>query len=134
MIQAVKLNSGVEMPLEGFGVFRVTDLEVCEQAVWDAICTGYRLLDTASVYENEEAVGAAIKKSGVPRGELFITTKAYMPQMGYENTSAAFAKFLAKLGTDYLDLYLIHMPFADYYGAWRAMEELYREGRSRAIA
>lgn len=133
MIQTVKLNNGVEMPLEGFGVFQVTDLAVCERTVREALDAGYRLLDTASSYLNEEAVGRAIKASGVPREELFVTTKAYIQQMGYEKTKAAFAESLSKLGLDYLDLYLIHMPFGDYYGAWRAMEELYREGRVRAI-
>lgn len=133
MVQNVKLNNGVEMPMEGFGVFQVTDLSVCEQAVLDAIQSGYRLIDTASSYQNEEAVGRAIAKSGVPREELFITTKAYVQQMGYENTKKAFEESLRNLGLDYLDLYLIHMPYGDYYGSWRAMEELYKEGKVRAI-
>lgn len=133
MVQNVKLNNGVEMPMEGFGVFQVTDLSVCEQAVLEAIQTGYRLIDTASSYQNEEAVGRAIRKSGVPREELFITTKAYVQQMGYENTKKAFEESLEKMGLDYLDLYLIHMPYGDYYGSWRAMEELYKEGKVRAI-
>lgn len=121
------------MPQEGFGVFQVTDLEQCKQAVKDALNLGYRLLDTASSYQNEEAVGAAIKESGVPRQELFLTTKAYMQEMGYEKTKEAFDRSCKKLGTDYLDLYLIHMPLADYYGSWRAMTELYQAGRIRAI-
>lgn len=133
MVERVKLSNGVEMPLEGYGVFQVTDLAECERAVADALAVGYRLIDTASSYQNEEAVGAAIAKSGVPREELFVTTKAYIHQMGYENAKAAFEESLEKLGLDYLDLYLIHMPFGDYYGAWRAMEELYRAGRIRAI-
>jgi aldo/keto reductase len=127
MVQTVKLQNGVEMPLEGFGVFQVADPAQCQKTVETALDVGYRLLDTASSYQNEEAVGKAVKASGVPRRELFVTTKAYIQQMGYEKTKAAFVKFLAKLGLDYLDLYLIHMPFGDYYGAWRAMEELYRE-------
>lgn len=128
-----KLNNGVEMPQEGFGVFQVNDPALCEQTVLDAIHTGYRLIDTASSYENEEAVGRAIQRSGVSREELFITTKAYIHQMGYENTIAAFEDSLKKLGLEYLDLYLIHMPFGDYYGSWRAMEELYWQGKVRAI-
>ena len=126
-MEYITLNNGVQMPMEGFGVFQVTDLAVCEQAVSDAIAAGYRLIDTASAYENEEAVGRAIAKSGVPREELFITTKAYIHEMGYEKTNEAFYRSLKKLGLDYLDLYLIHQPFGDYYGAWRAMEELYRQ-------
>lgn len=133
MVERVKLSNGVEMPLEGYGVFQVTDLAECERAVADALAVGYRLIDTASSYQNEEAVGAAIAKSGVPREELFVTTKAYIHQMGYENAKAAFEESLEKLGLDYLDLYLIHMPFGDYYGAWRAMERLYEEGAVRAI-
>lgn len=133
MVKNVKLNNGVEMPMEGFGVFQVTDLSVCEQAVVDAIGSGYRLIDTASSYQNEEAVGRAIVKSGVQRDDLFITSKAYVHQMGYENTKAAFAESLQKLGLDYLDLYLVHMPYGDYYGSWRAMEELYKAGKVRAI-
>lgn len=132
-MKMIKLNNDVEMPQEGFGVFQVTDLEICEQAAVNAIHAGYRLLDTASSYKNEEAVGAAIKKSGISRKELFLTSKAYIQEMGYENTKAAFERSCKKLGTDYLDLYLIHMPFSDYYGSWRAMEELYKEGRIRAI-
>ena len=132
-IPSITLNNGVEMPQEGFGVFQVTDLDACKQAVKDALACGYRLLDTASSYENEEAVGEAIKESGIPREEIFLTTKAYMQEMGYEKTKEAFERSCKKLGTDYLDLYLIHMPFADYYGSWRAMSELYKVGRIRAI-
>lgn len=132
-MEMMTLNNGVEMPLEGFGIFQITDAAVCERAVLDALDVGYRLIDTASSYQNEEAVGRAIKKSGIPRSDLFITTKAYMQEMGYERTKAAFQSSLDKLGLDYLDLYLIHMPFGDYYGSWRAMEELYKEGRIRAI-
>lgn len=132
-MNTIKLNNGVEMPQEGFGVFQVTDLSVCEKAVLDALEVGYRSLDTASSYQNEEAVGAAIKKSGINRQDIFITSKAYIQEMGYENCKAAFERSCEKLGTDYLDLYLIHQPFSDYFGAWRAMEELYKEGRIRAI-
>lgn len=133
MMQTVKQHNGVEMPMEGFGVFQVTDPAQCRQTVETALDVGYRLLDTASSYQNEEAVGAAIKAAGVPREELFVTTKAYIQQMGYERTKAAFKESLSKLGLDYLDLYLVHMPFGDYYGSWRAMEELYKAGRVRAI-
>ncbi|BDF70364.1 2,5-diketo-D-gluconic acid reductase [Oscillospiraceae bacterium] len=133
MVQTVKLQNGVEMPMEGFGLFQVSDPALCERAVREALDVGYRLMDTASSYQNEEAVGRAVKGSGVPREELFVTTKAYIQQMGYEKTKAAFEESLSKLSLDYLDLYLIHMPLGDYYGAWRAMEELYREGRVRAI-
>ena len=132
-MKTVILNNGVEMPILGFGVFQVSDLKICEKAVADAISVGYRLFDTASVYENEEAVGNAIKKCKIPREEFFITSKVYMPEMGYENTKKAFQNTLSKLQTDYLDLYLIHMPFGDYYGSWRAMEELYNEGKIKAI-
>ena len=131
-METVKLSNGVEMPMEGFGVFQIPE-ESCERAVRDAISAGYRLLDTASSYQNEKAVGRAIRSCGVPREELFITTKAYIQQMGYENTKRAFQQSLDNLGLTYLDLYLIHMPFGDYYGSWRALEELYRAGRIRAI-
>ena len=127
------LNNGVKMPKEGFEVFQVPDAAVCEQAVLDALASGYRLIDTAAAYFNEEAVGAALKKSGTPREELFITTKLWIQDAGYENAKKAFATSLKKLGLDYLDLYLIHQPMSDYYGAWRAMEELYDEGKIRAI-
>lgn len=126
------LNNGVEMPVLGFGVYQVGET-VCEQCVRDAIAAGYRSIDTASAYLNERAVGRAIRRSGVPREELFITTKLWVQDAGYENTKRAFAKSLERLQLDYLDLYLIHQPFGDVYGSWRAMEELYREGAVRAI-
>lgn len=129
----VTLNNGVKMPMEGFGVFQVPEAEVCEQAVSDALSVGYRLIDTAAAYFNEEAVGKAIKKSGILREELFITTKLWIQDAGYENAKKAFQTSLNKLGLDYIDLYLIHQPFGDYYGSWRAMEELYEQGRIRAI-
>ena len=132
MTETVKLSNGVSMPMEGFGVFQIPEQE-CEQVVRNAIESGYRLIDTASSYQNEEAVGRAVKTCGIPREELFITTKAYIQEMGYDNTMKAFEDSLKRLGLDYLDLYLIHMPFRDYYGSWRAMEELYRAGRIRAI-
>lgn len=127
------LTNGVKMPLEGFGVFQVESGDVCEKAVTDALEAGYRLIDTASAYFNEEAVGKAIKASGIPREELFITTKIWIQDAGYENAKKAFNVSLEKLGLDYLDLYLIHQPMNDYYGSWRAMEELYEEGKIRAI-
>lgn len=127
------LTNGVKMPLEGFGVFQVESGDVCEKAVTDAVEAGYRLIDTASAYFNEEAVGKAIKASGIPREELFITTKIWIQDAGYENAKKAFNVSLEKLGLDYLDLYLIHQPMNDYYGSWRAMEELYEEGKIRAI-
>ena len=127
------INNGVKMPVLGFGVFQVADPKVCEESVLTAIRHGYRLIDTAAVYGNEAAVGAAIRRCGVPREELFITTKLWVQDAGYEEAKAAFAASLQRLGLDYLDLYLIHRPFGDYYGAWRAMEELYEEGKIRAI-
>lgn len=129
----VTLNSGVKMPMEGFGVFQVPDPVQCEQAVLHAIDTGYRLIDTAAAYMNEQAVGAAIAKCGVPRKELFITTKLWVQDASYEAAKRAMQTSLDNLGLDYLDLYLIHQPAGDYIGAWRAMEEAYREGRLRAI-
>lgn len=129
----ITLNNGVKMPQEGFGVFQVPDPAQCEQAVLDAIESGYRLIDTAAAYGNEEAVGAAIRKSGVNRNDLFITTKMWVQDASYEGAKQAFETSLAKLGLDYLDLYLIHQPMGDYMGAWRAIEELYRAGRIRAI-
>lgn len=131
-MQNVKLNNGVEMPILGLGVYLMSEQE-CEQSVYDAIMAGYRSIDTAAAYENEEAVGRAIKKSSVPREELFITTKLWIKDAGYESTKQAFEKSLKKLQLDYLDLYLIHQPFGDIFGAWRAMEELYKEGKIRAI-
>lgn len=132
-MQNVILNNGVEMPILGFGVYQMTDLEECERSVSDAIATGYRLIDTAAAYRNEEAVGRAIKQSGVPREELFITTKLWVSDASYEKTKVAFDKSLQRLQLDYLDLYLIHQPYGDVHGAWRAMEELYKEGKIRAI-
>ncbi|HZX75171.1 MAG TPA: aldo/keto reductase [Cyclobacteriaceae bacterium] len=132
-MQTVKLNNGVEMPILGFGVFQVTDQNECERSVYDAIQVGYRLIDTAASYQNEVAVGKAIKRSGLPRNELFITTKLWIQDTGYENTKKAFEKSLNRLQLDYLDLYLIHQPFGDVHGSWRAMEELYKEGKTRAI-
>ena len=129
----IVLNNGVEMPILGFGVFQVRDAEVCERSVYEAIQTGYRLIDTAASYLNEDAVGKAIKRSGVTREELFVTTKLWIQDAGYERTKKAFEKSLHRLQLDTLDLYLIHQPFGDVYGSWRAMEELYREGRIRAI-
>lgn len=132
-MEYVTLNNGVKMPMEGFGVFQVPEAAVCEQAVSDALAVGYRLIDTAAAYFNEEAVGAAIQKSGIAREELFLTTKLWIQDAGYESAKRAFQVSLDKLGTDYIDLYLIHQPMNDYYGAWRAMEEMYGEGRIRAI-
>lgn len=132
-MQKIILNNGVEMPILGFGVFQVPDAEECERSVLEAIHTGYRLIDTAAAYMNEEAVGKAIKKSGVAREELFVTTKLWIQDAGYENAKKAFENSLKRLQIDYLDLYLIHQPFGDIYGSWRAMEELYHEGRVRAI-
>ncbi|KRE70711.1 aldo/keto reductase [Paenibacillus sp. Soil750] len=129
----VILNNGVEMPILGFGVFQMTDQSECEQSVYDAIMAGYRLIDTAASYLNEAAVGNAIKRSGIARKELFITTKLWVQDTGYERTKKAFENSLKRLQLDYLDLYLIHQPFGDVHGSWRAMEELYREGKVRAI-
>lgn len=133
MMEYVTLNNGVKMPILGFGVFQITDPEQCEQAVCDAVDTGYRLIDTAASYGNEKAVGRAIQKCGVPREELFLTTKLWVTDTNYEGAKKAFQKSIDLLGVDYLDLYLIHQPLNDYYGAWRAMEELYKEGKIRAI-
>lgn len=127
------LNNQVEMPILGFGVYQIPDPVQCEQAVSEALAAGYRLIDTAAAYCNEEAVGRAIQKSGISREELFITTKLWVQDQGYEEAKKAFDKSMKRLNLDYLDLYLIHQPFGDYYGSWRAMEELYKEGRIRAI-
>lgn len=132
-MEYVTLNNGTKMPMEGFGVFQVPDPSQCEQAVIDAIECGYRLIDTAAAYMNEEAVGAAIAKSGVPREELFITTKLWVQDASYEGAKQAVKASLKKLGTDYIDLYLIHQPLGDYVGAYRAMEEMYKEGTLKAI-
>ncbi|WP_162836157.1 aldo/keto reductase [Flavihumibacter solisilvae] len=133
MVQKVRLNNGVEMPILGFGVFQVTDLAECERSVLDAINIGYRVIDTAASYMNEEAVGRAIRSSGVPREDLFITTKLWIQSNGYEGTKTAFENSLKRLGLDYLDMYLMHQPYGDVYGEWRAMEDIYKEGRIRAI-
>ena len=132
-VETVKLNNGIEMPLEGFGVFQVPDPAVCEQAVLDAIATGYRLIDTAAAYMNEEAVGRAIAKCGVPREELFVTTKLWVQDTSYEGAKQAIETSMKKLGLDYIDLYLIHQPMGDYIGAYRAMEEAYKAGKLKAI-
>ena len=132
-MEFVTLNNGVKMPLEGFGVFQVPDPAQCEQAVLDAIATGYRLIDTAAAYMNEQAVGAAVKKCGVPREELFITTKLWVQDASYEGAKKAIETSLQNLGLDYIDLYLIHQPMGDYIGAYRAMEEAYRQGKLKAI-
>jgi 2,5-diketo-D-gluconate reductase A len=132
-IPSVTLNNGVEMPMLGFGVFQIPDAEECERSVYDALSTGYRLIDTAAAYGNEEAVGKAIKRSGVPREALFVTTKLWIQDAGDDATKQAFERSLQRLQLEYLDLYLIHQPFGDVYGAWRAMQALYRAGRIRAI-
>lgn len=132
-MQNVTLNNGVKMPVLGFGVYQIPDHAQCRRAVADALEVGYRLIDTAAAYFNEEAVGAAIRESGIPREELFLTTKLWIQDQGYEQARRAFQASLDRLGTDYLDLYLIHQPFGDYYGSWRAMEELYEAGKIRAI-
>ncbi len=132
-MEYVRLNNGIKMPKLGFGVFQIRDAAQCEQAVRDAIDVGYRLIDTAASYGNEEAVGKAIKSCGVAREDLFITTKLWISDTSYEGAKKAFQKSLDRLGLDYLDLYLIHQPLNDYYGAWRAMEEMYGAGKIRAI-
>jgi diketogulonate reductase-like aldo/keto reductase len=132
-MQYVNLNNGVKMPIVGFGVFQISDAAECEKAVLEAIQSGYRLIDTAASYRNEAAVGNAIKKSGIDRKELFITTKLWIQDLGYEKTKAAFQKSLDLLQLDYLDLYLIHQPYGDIFGSWRAMRELLEEGKIKAI-
>lgn len=133
VIPSVTLNNGVQMPILGYGVFQIPDAAECERSVTEAIQTGYRLIDTAAAYGNEEAVGNAIKRSGVAREDLFITTKLWVSDAGYESTKKAFDRSMLRLQLDVLDLYLIHQPYGDVYGAWRAMEELYQQGRIRAI-
>ena len=128
------LNNGVEIPQIGFGVFRMTDQNACEEAVLQAIESGYRLIDTAAAYGNEEAVGRAIRRSPVPREELFITTKLWIPDISYEGAKRGFAQSMERLGLDYLDMYVIHQPYHDYFGAWKALEELYEAGKVRAIS
>lgn len=132
-MRTVKLNNGIEMPILGFGVFQIPDIKTCERSVLDAIETGYKLIDTAAAYLNEVAVGNAIKISGIDRAELFITTKLWVQDTGYDKTKAAFGRSLKKLQLDYLDLYLIHQPYGDIFGSWRAMQELYQEGKIKAI-
>lgn len=132
-MEYVTLNNGVRMPILGFGVWQVPDADQCEQAVYDALMAGYRLIDTAAAYVNEEAVGRAVKRSGVPREEIFITTKLWVQDAGYDKTKKAFAKSLDRLQLEYMDLYLIHQPFGDVYGSWRAMEELYAQDQIKAI-
>ena len=133
MIPTVTLNNGMEMPRIGYGIFRMKNPEECEEAVVQAIQSGYRLIDTAAAYENEEAVGRAIRRCGVPREELFITTKLWITDTSYEGAKRGFARSMERLGLDYVDLYLIHQPYNDYYGAWRALEELCAEGKAHAI-
>ena len=134
----IRLNNGVEMPAEGFGVFQVNDLAVCRQACLDAIDAGYRLIDTASLYNNEEAVGDAVREAiaagKVTREELFITTKLWTNDASYDGAKRSFERSMEYLGLEYLDMFMIHMPYGDFYGAWKAMTELYREGRIRALA
>lgn len=132
-MQTVKLNNGVEMPILGFGVYQVPDHKECEKTVLEALDTGYRLLDTAQAYFNEEAVGSAIKKSGIARKDIFLVTKIWISNAGYEKAQKSIEESLNKLQTDYVDLLLIHQPFNDYYGAYRAMEEAYKAGKTRAI-
>lgn len=129
----VILNNGIEMPLLGFGVFQMTDHDVCKESVLTALKTGYRMIDTAACYGNERAVGEAIRESGIPREEIFIVSKVWIQDAGYEKTLASFEKTLSNLHTDYLDLYLIHMPYGDYHGSWRAMEQLLKAGKAGAI-
>lgn len=131
-MELIKLNNGVEMPILGYGVYQVSP-EECERCVLDAISVGYRSIDTAQAYYNEEGVGNAVKKSGVSRNELFLTTKVWVSNAGYERAKASIHESLRKLQTDYIDLMLIHQPFGDYYGTYRAMEEAYKEGKLRAI-
>lgn len=132
-METVTLNNGIKMPVVGFGVFQVPDKSQCRQAVIDAVSSGYRLIDTAAAYMNEEAVGEAIKECGAERSELFVTTKLWVQDASYDGAMKAFEASIEKLGLDYLDLYLIHQPMGDYIGAWRAMEELYKSGKIKAI-
>jgi 2,5-diketo-D-gluconate reductase A len=132
-MKKIKLNNGVEMPILGFGVFQILDPQECERSVMDAIQIGYRLIDTAASYKNEEAVGKGIRQSGVAREELFITTKMWVEDAGYERTQKAIDTSLRNLQLDYLDLYLIHQPYSDVHGSWRAMEDAYKQGKLRAI-
>lgn len=132
-IPFVTLSNGVKMPGIGFGVFQINDLQQCEESVYDALLTGYRLIDTAVSYQNEAAVGRAIKRSGIPRDELFITSKMWLQDVNYEGAKKSYQRSLDKLQLDYLDLYLLHQPYNDIFGAWRALEELYQQGKVKAI-
>ena len=132
-MQSRMLYNGIELPMIGYGTFQIWDSGQCEQCVAEALAAGYRLFDTAASYENETAIGAALRGSGLPREEWFVTTKLWVQDAGYDSTLRAFEASLKKLGLDYIDLYLIHQPFSDYYGAWRAMERLYQEGAVRAV-
>lgn len=129
----MKLNNGIRIPLLGFGVFQITDQQICKESVKAALETGYRMIDTAACYGNEAAVGEAIRESGIGRKEIFLVSKVWIQDAGYEKTMASFEKSLVNLGVEYLDLYLIHMPYGDYHGSWRAMEELLKAGRVKAI-
>lgn len=129
----IELNNGIRMPLLGFGVFQITDPKICKESVKTALETGYRMIDTAACYGNEQAVGAAIREAAIKRDEIFLVSKVWIQDAGYEKTMASFEKTLANLETDYLDLYLIHMPYGDYHGSWRAMEELLKAGKVKAI-
>ena len=132
-MELIRLNNNRTMPVQGFGTFQITDEEMCEKSVLTALNAGYRLIDTAACYGNERAVGRAIAKSNIPRNKIYISSKVWIQDAGYEKTKESFQKTLDNLQTDYLDLYLIHMPYGDYYGSWKAMEELYEEGRISAI-
>lgn len=132
-MQTVRLNNGLKMPMAGFGVYQINKPKACEQAVLDALDVGYRLIDTAAAYMNEAEVGDAIKLSGIARDELFITTKLWIQDVNYDGAKAQFQRSLNRLQLDYVDLYLVHQPFADVHGAWRALEELYAEGKIKAI-
>ncbi|MFM2362176.1 MAG: hypothetical protein RLZZ316_1078, partial [Bacteroidota bacterium] len=132
-MQYIQLNNGVAMPVLGFGVFQITDPHECEKSVLEAIDTGYRLIDTAASYENEAAVGKAIKESALQRNELFITTKVWIHANGYQNTLKSFENSLMRLQIEYIDLYLMHQPYGDVYSTWRAMQELYKTGQVKAI-
>lgn len=132
-IPTITLNNGVPMPQLGFGVFQVPDFNQAKQAVADALKTGYRMIDTAAAYNNEEAVGAAIKESGIPREEIFVTSKLWVSDFTYERAKKGIATSLEKLGLDYIDLYLLHQPYGDTYGVWKALTEAYQAGKIRAI-
>lgn len=132
-MKMVQLNNGIKMPIEGMGVFQITNEDICEQAVSQALKIGYRMIDTAACYGNEKAVGKAIEKSGIARDDIFISSKVWIQDAGYEKTKKSFAKTLENLKTDYLDLYLVHMPYGDYHGSWQVMEELYEAGKIKAI-